>query len=237
MENLTQDRRPKPCTNLHFQPRCWCVITACKRSLPRLFLQVSVCLWGSVCPLPRRPPCQGDPLRPPCQGDPLTDLPARETPHQGEPPHQGDPLPRRHPPPGRPPHRPPCQGDPLTDLPARETPHTRETPCQGDTPHQGDPPVKETPSRPTPRGEIEGGGQVQAHTQGGNWGGSDPGPHPRGELRGIRFRPTPKGEIKGDQIQAHTQGGNWGGSNPGPHPRGKFRGSGPDTPRLKTIIL
>ena len=30
---------------------------------------------------------------------------------------------------------------------------------------------------------------------------SDPGPHPRGKLRGIRSRPTPKGEIEGDQIQ------------------------------------
>ena len=28
------------------------------------------------------------------------------------------------------------------------------------------------------------------------------GPHPRGKLRGIRSRPTPKGEIEGDQIQA-----------------------------------
>ena len=51
-----------------------------------------------------------------------------------------------------------------------------------------------------------------------------PGPHPGGKLRGIRSRPTPKGEIEGDQIQAHTQGGNSRGSDPGPHPRGKFRG-------------
>ena len=50
------------------------------------------------------------------------------------------------------------------------------------------------------------------------------GPHPRGKLRGIRSRPTPKGEIEGDQIQAHTQRGNWGESDPGPHPRGKLRG-------------
>ena len=50
--------------------------------------------------------------------------------------------------------------------------------------------------------------QVQAHTQGGNGGGSGPGPHPRGKLRKIRSRPTPKGEIEGDQVQAHTQGGN-----------------------------
>ena len=79
-------------------------------------------------------------------------------------------------------------------------------------PHQGDlprrrPPAKETPC-PCP----------QAHTQGGNWGGSGPGPHPRGKLRGVRSRHTPKGEIEGDQIQAHTQGGNWGGSDPRPPP-------------------
>ena len=29
-------------------------------------------------------------------------------------------------------------------------------------------------------------------------------------------RPTPKGEIEGDQVQAHIQGGNWGGSGPAP---------------------
>ena len=56
-------------------------------------------------------------------------------------------------------------------------------------------------SRPTPKGEVEGD-QVQAHTRGGNWGGSGPDPHPRGKLRGIRSRPTPKGEIEGDQVQA-----------------------------------
>ena len=67
-------------------------------------------------------------------------------------------------------------------LPRR--PPAKETPCQGD------------PSRSTNRGEIEGD-QVQAHRQGGNWGGSDPGPHPRGNLRGIRSRPTPKGEFRG----------------------------------------
>ena len=54
---------------------------------------------------------------------------------------------------------------------------------------------------------------LQAHTQGG----SDPDTHPRGKLRGIRSRSTPKGEIEGDQIQAHTQGGR---SDPGPYPRG-----------------
>ena len=90
------------------------------------------------------------------------------------------------------------------------------------------PPTRETPlprRPPLPRrhplhtqGEIEGH-QVQAHSQGGNWGGSDPGLHPRGKLRGIRSRPTPKGEIQGDQIQAHTQGGNSGGSGPDPPQR------------------
>ena len=49
-------------------------------------------------------------------------------------------------------------------------------------------------SRPTPKEEIGRG--------------SDPGPHPRGKLRGIRSRPTPKGGIEGDQIQTHTHGGN-----------------------------
>ena len=35
------------------------------------------------------------------------------------------------------------------------------------------------------------GDQIQAHTQGGNGGGSDPGPHPRGKLKGIRSRSPP----------------------------------------------
>ena len=122
-----------------------------------MFIQVSVCLWGPVCPLPRRPPARETPSqtplpgrpphRPPCQGDPLTDLPARETP-------------------------------------TKESPRTRETPCQGDTPHQGDSPVKETPSRPTPRGEIEGG-RSRPTPKGENSGGSNPSPHRRGKFRGI----------------------------------------------------
>ena len=64
-----------------------------------------------------------------------------------------------------------------------------------------------------PGGAYSGGagacsqeGGLQALTQGGSGGGSGPGPHPRGKLRGIRSRPTPKGEIEGDQVQAHTQG-------------------------------
>ena len=51
---------------------------------------------------------------------------------------------------------------------------------------------------------------------------------PAKETPPARSRPTPKGEIEGDQIQAYSQGGNSGGSDPGPHPRGKFGGSGPD---------
>ena len=37
---------------------------------------------------------------------------------------------------------------------------------------------------PTPKGKVEGD-LVQTHSQGGSWGGSGPGPHPRGKLRGI----------------------------------------------------
>ena len=118
--------------------------------------------------------------------------------------HTATPLPRRHPLP----RRPPCQGG---------TPPAKETPPEGGTPYQGD-----SSSRPTPKGEIEED-QIQAHTQGGNWGGSDPGPHPRGKLRGIRSRPTPKREIEEDLIQAHTQGGNWGGSDSANPPRSRLR--------------
>ena len=93
------------------------------------------------------------------------------------------------------PGRPPCQVDP----PARETPL------------QGDPLPRRPPRRPpNQRDPLPGRFTLQSHTQGGNWGGSGPGPQPTGELRGIRSRRTPKG-------------GNWGGSDPGPHPKGKFR--------------
>ena len=128
-----------------------------------------------------------------------------------------------------------CQGDPpAKETPCQGDPPAKETPCQGDTPllprrplFQGDPLPRRPPFQwdPLPRrhpqaynqggGEIKGD-QIQAHTQGGNWGGSDPGPHPRGKLRGIRSRPTPKGEIEGDQIQTYTQGGNSGESGPDP---------------------
>ena len=103
----------------------------------------------------------------------------------------------------------------------------------GDACSQGSPRGVPAPGR----GVWSGGGVLQAHTQGGNWGGSGPGPHPRGKLRGIRSRPTPKGEIDGDQIQAHTQRGNWGGSDPGPHPRGKLRGIRSSPPPLRRPLL
>ena len=82
-------------------------------------------------------------------------------------------------------------------------------PCQGDTPCKGDPPAKETPSPPGPhpRGKLRGI-RSRPTPKGETEGGSDPGPHPRGKLRGIRSRPTPKGKIEGDQIQAHAKGGN-----------------------------
>ena len=92
-------------------------------------------------------------------------LPAKETPPSSkEPPLlQGDP-------PRRLPSKETPQGDPSSKRPlSRKTP--KETPLQGD------------PPRPTPKGEIERD-QIQAHTQGENWGGSNPGPHPRGNWGG-----------------------------------------------------
>ena len=59
----------------------------------------------------------------------------------------------------------------------------------------GDPP---TPAKETPQGDpLPRRPPLQAHTKGGNWGGSGPGPHPRGKMRGIRSRHTPKGGIQG----------------------------------------
>ena len=59
-------------------------------------------------------------------------------------------------------------------------------------------------------GGVPGQGYVCSQEGVGTWsrGEDSPGPHPRGKLRGIRSRPTPKGEIERDQMQAHTQGGN-----------------------------
>ena len=50
----------------------------------------------------------------------------------------------------------------------------------------------------------------QAHTQGGSLGGSGPGPQPRGKLRGIWSRPTPKGEVEGDLAKGDVPApGGW----------------------------
>ena len=72
-------------------------------------------------------------------------------------------------------------------------------------------------------GACSGGSGPRGGLLGGVWsgpgGGASPGSHPRGKMWGIRSRPTPKGEIEGDQVQAHTQGGNWRGSGPAPPPR------------------
>ena len=106
-------------------------------------------------------------------------------------------------------------------------PPPRRPPCQGNLPCQGDPPTKETPTKETP---------LQAHTQGGNWGGSDPGPHPRGKLRGIRSRPTPKGAIQGDQIQAHTQGGKFRGIRCRPTSKWEIQGDQDQTPPQQLLL-
>ena len=96
--------------------------------------------------------------------------------HAGIPPLQGDLL----------------QGDPTPrKTPSRENPPPERHPPSRETPLRETPSPRRPPSRPTPRGKIEGD-QIQAHTKWGNWGGSDPGPHPRGKLRGIRPRLPPQ---------------------------------------------
>ena len=94
-------------------------------------------------------------------------------------------------------------------------------------------------------------GGLQAHTQGGNWGGSgpgphpggnwggsDPGPHPRGKLRWIRSRSILKGEIEGDEVQAHTQGAYWGGIRSRPTPKGEIEWDHvqPSPPHMATAV-
>ena len=123
---------------------------------------------------------------------------ARETPPAKKTPSRETPLP------GRPPsaRETPCQGDPPPKRPAplprrppsRPTPRGKLRGFRSRPIAKGE--LRGIRSRPTPKGEIEGD-QIQAHTQGGNWGGSDPSPHPREKLRGIRSRPTPKGGIQG----------------------------------------
>ena len=137
------------------------IITVRKRSLRRLYFYrcVSVHKGGGL------PQCLLEDLLP---GRP----PTRETPCQGDSPCHGNPPP---------PRRPPCQVDPpppgphprgkLRGIRSRPTP-------------KGE--IEGIRSRPTPKGEIQGD-QIQAHTQGGNSGGSGRGQHPRG----IRTKPQP----------------------------------------------
>ena len=81
---------------------------------------------------------------------------------------------------------------------------------------------------PCSRSPVGGGVYPSMH--------SGPGPHPRGKWRGIRSRPTPKGEIEGDQVQAHTQGGNWRGIRSRPTPKGEIEGgSDPGPPPEQTV--
>ena len=97
-------------------------------------------------------------------------------------------------------------------LPGRSLPPRRPPPRRP-------PSAKETPSKETPcQGDPPPRRPPSKETP------LPSRPTPRGEIEGDQVRPTARGEIEGDQIQAHTQGGNSGGSDPGPHPRGKFRG-------------
>ena len=79
--------------------------------------------------------------------------------------------------------------------------HAGRPPCQGDPPAREIPLPRRPPCQGDPRSRH----------------------HPRRKLKGIRSRPTPKGEIEGDQIQAHTQGGNWGGQIQAAPPRSRLR--------------
>ena len=104
-----------------------------------------------------------------------------------------------HPLPGR---RPPRRRHP----PKKEAPPWKENPQEGGTPQghpQGGTPQEggtPLPRRPTPPPHQEGG--------------TPPGrrppsrPTPKGEIEGDQVQALTQGEIEGDQIQAHTQGGN-----------------------------
>ena len=158
------------------------IITGCNEVVAKVMsLLVSVILsTGGVC----LSACW-DTATPPKKEAP----PAKETPLPIRPPCQETPLPRRPPQEG---------GTPCQRIPPKET-SKKEAPCQGD-PLEGEPPKKKAPP---PKKEEPPTKETPPKKEG-----PPPGPHPRGKLRGIRSRPTPKGEIDGDQIQAHTQGGN-----------------------------
>ena len=81
------------------------------------------------------------------------------------------------------PQKTPLQVNPQGEPPAKETPLPSRPPYQGDPlprrpPCQGDPLSKETP------------------------------PYQGDPLQGDPPKPTPRGEIEGNQVQAHNQGGN-----------------------------
>ena len=57
---------------------------------------------------------------------------------------------------------------------------------------------------PAPGGSGAGG--LQVHTQGGCWGGSGPGPHPRGKLRGSSPDPHPRGKLRGIWFRPTSKG-------------------------------
>ena len=169
-------------------------------------------------PRPRRPPQEGGPppKEIPRQGDPQKETPPRRHPPAKETPRKTHPQPRR----------PPAKETPLPRRPpAKETHQEGGTPPkEGGTPRKEAPPppgphprgkLRGIRSRPTLKGGIEGD-QIQAHTQRGNWWGSDPGQHPRGKLRGIRSRPTPKGKLRGIRSR--------------PTPKGEIEGDQPQAP-------
>ena len=85
---------------------------------------------------------------------------------QGDPPAKETPLPRR--PPSRPTPRGEIEG-------IRSSPQPRGKLRGSDPGPQPRRKLRGIRSRPTPKGEIKGD-HIQAHTQGGNWGGSGPDP-------------------------------------------------------------
>ena len=116
------------------------------------------------------------------------------------PPEGG--MPQRRPPRRRHPSRrrhPPKKETPRSRHPKKETPQKEAPHCQGDPPEGGNPLPRRPQRRRHPPKRRHPLPRRHSHL---------PGPHPRGKLRGIRSRPTTKGEIEGDQVQAHTRGGN-----------------------------
>ena len=107
---------------------------------------------------------------------PRADPPRADTPQEQTPPKSRH-LPEQTPPKSRHP--------PRADTPQEQTPQEQTPPKSRHPPEQTPPPKSR--SRPTPKGEVEGD-QIQVHTQGGNWGGSDLTPQRRAcwEIRSTR---------------------------------------------------